>query len=520
MKQYLDLLERIKNEGVVKSDRTGTGTKSIFGHQMKFDLRDGFPMLTTKKLHLKSIVHELLWFLNGDTSNQYLRDNGVRIWNEWSSENQTLGKVYGYQFRKLFTVDYNDYEIAERMFYEDNYEEKTLPEIEPVGADDLLLKDKTGSIYKVLCQVNEIPSVKGPLDSSEMKYYKIQYQNNGYTRIVSETDLRDSNILNPYEKMFYEVGYLGEVSEYMKDTPLYSKAFDMWLSMLSSCYDPESDKYNNYGEDGIIVCKRWHNFSNFLKDLPLVYGFYDYMKDDTYTLDVFMFGSRVFAPETTIFIPYQKHLNLVYPQPIMYDGKLYLNAYDLDFSDDMYSDSKAESYVLKSSEVVRYKFKKFDQIQNCIDLIKNDPSSRRILVCAWSPEDLGDMALTPCHCLFQFYVAPDENGVPTWLDLQLYQRSCDSFLGVPFNIASYSLLCMMMAQVCGLKPRYFIHSMGDTHLYLDHLEQADLQLSREPRELPKMKINPDVKDLFSFKYEDFELTDYNPHPHIAAKVSV
>ena len=264
MKQYLDLLRRVKAEGVEKSDRTGTGTISIFGHQMRFHLDDGFPVLTTKKLHLKSIIYELLWFLKGDTNVHFLQENGVRIWNEWADADGNLGPVYGHQWRS------------------------------------------------------------------------------------------------------------------------------------------------------------W---------------------------------------ETT-------------------DGKV------------------------------------IDQISEVVETIKHNPDSRRIMVCSWNVGDLPHMALPPCHCLFQFYVA---NGT---LSLQLYQRSADIFLGVPFNIASYALLLKMMAQVTGLKAGDFVHTFGDAHIYLNHLEQVDLQLTREPRPLPKMNINPDVKNIFDFKYEDFELTDYNPWPHIAGKVSV
>ena len=264
MKQYLDLLNRILDEGVQKGDRTGTGTLSVFGNQMRFNMQDGFPLLTTKKLHLKSIIYELLWFLRGDTNVLYLQEHGVRIWNEWADENGDLGPVYGHQWRSW-------------------------------------------------------PDYKG----------------------------------------------------------------------------------------GTI-----------------------------------------------------------------------------------------------------------DQIANVIDQIKHHPDSRRMLVTAWNPAEVDQMALPPCHCLFQFYVADGK------LSLQLYQRSADTFLGVPFNIASYALLLQMMAQVTGLEAGEFIHTTGATHLYLTHLEQAKLQLTREPRPLPKMKINPDVKDLFSFKYEDFELTDYNPWPHIAADVAV
>lgn len=264
MKQYLDLLNRILTEGVEKGDRTGTGTLSIFGNQMRFNLDDGFPLLTTKKLHLKSIIYELLWFLKGDTNVKYLQEHGVRIWNEWADENGDLGPVYGHQWRS-------------------------------------------------------------------------------------------------------------------------------W---------PD-------GKGGAI-----------------------------------------------------------------------------------------------------------DQIKNVIETIKNNPNSRRMIVTAWNPAEVDQMALPPCHCLFQFYVA---NGR---LSLQLYQRSADTFLGVPFNIASYALLLLMMAQVTGLKAGDFIHTTGDTHLYLNHIDQAKLQLTREPRPLPKMHLNPEVKDLFDFQYEDFELTDYHPWPHIQADVSV
>ena len=251
-------------EGTKKTDRTGTGTISIFGHQMRFNMEDGFPLLTTKKLHLKSIIHELIWFLQGDTNVKYLQEIGVRIWNEWADENGELGPVYGHQWRS------------------------------------------------------------------------------------------------------------------------------------------------------------WPD----------------------------------------------------------YDGGT------------------------------------IDQIQNVVDLIRHHPDSRRMIVSAWNVAEVKDMALPPCHTLFQFYVAEGK------LSLQLYQRSADTFLGVPFNIASYALLLQMMAQVTGLKVGEFIHTTGDTHLYLNHLEQAKLQLTREPRPLPIMKLNPDVKDIFSFKYEDFQLEDYNPWPHIKAEVSV
>ncbi len=264
MRQYHELMDHVLRHGVKKQDRTGTGTLSVFGHQMRFDLSDGFPMLTTKKLHLKSIVHELLWFLNGDTNVRYLQNNGVRIWDEWADRNGDLGPVYGAQWRSWPTRD----------------------------------------------------------------------------------------------------------------------------------------------------------------------------------------GGTI------------------------------------------------------------------DQIARLIEQIRRNPDSRRLIVTAWNPADVDLMALPPCHCLFQFYVAEGR------LSCQLYQRSADIFLGVPFNIASYALLTMMVAQVTGLKAGEFVHSLGDAHLYLNHVEQAELQLTRAPHALPQMVINPEVSDIFVFRYEDFRLEDYQAHPHIAAAVAV
>ncbi len=298
MKAYLDLLRRIIDEGAVKGDRTGTGTKSVFGHQMRFDLSKGFPLLTTKKVFLKGVIHELLWFLAGDTNIGYLVRNGVHIW-----------------------------------------------------------------------------------DNDAYRYYGELCAANGIEPISREEFLAEANEGNASDMAGYRYGDLNHVYGYQ------------WRS---------------------------------------------------------------------------------WPRP---DGR------------------------------------SIDQISEVIDTIRNNPNSRRMLVSAWNVAEVEQMALPPCHVMFQFYVA---NGR---LSCQLYQRSADTFLGVPFNIASYALLTMMIAQVCGLEAGEFVHTLGDTHLYLNHLEQAEEQLSREPRKLPTMRLNPDVKSIFDFRYEDFTLEGYDPHPAIKAPMS-
>ena len=297
MKQYLDLLRRIKDEGVVKSDRTGTGTKSVFGHQMRFDLSEGFPLLTTKKVFLKGVIHELLWFLSGDTNIKYLVENGVHIW-----------------------------------------------------------------------------------DNDAYRYYNELCIKHGVLPVSREDFLAAAGIDSPIEG--YRFGDLNHVYGY-----------------------------------------QWRHWDK----------------------------------------------------------------------------SEEGSFV--------------DQVAQVIETIKRNPDSRRMIVSAWNVAEVEDMALPPCHVLFQFYVADGR------LSCQLYQRSADTFLGVPFNIASYALLTMMIAQVCGLKAGEFVHTLGDTHLYLNHLEQVDEQLSREPRSLPTMHLNPEVKSVFDFRYEDFTLEGYDPHPTIKAPMS-
>ncbi len=453
MRQYHDLLRHVLEHGVHKDDRTGTGTRSVFGYQMRFDLQQGFPLVTTKKLHLKSILHELLWFLRGDTNNKLLEKEGVTIWRDWARADGSLGPIYGKQWRRWEHLEY------------------------------------------VVPQFFEPPSVaKQP----------------GFVAGVGfGTERRNESGWNKH---------------------LYS----VWNEMLHRCYNPARKHYADYGGRQIFVVERWHNFNHFLADAPhLPNGVLKREYPAEYELDKDYYATNQYGPQTCLWLT-RKEQNLNtrrgrvvlattpwHEQFVTMDVAGLCRDYGLDESS-VYKCVRGEKaaykgWTFKPHEVASGtipRVRVLDQVKEVIATLKHNPDSRRILISSWNVSDIERMALPPCHVMFQFYVT---NGK---LSCQLYQRSADIFLGVPFNIASYALLTLMVAQVCGLQPGEFIHTLGDAHLYLNHLEQARLQLTRAPLPLPQMKLNPAITDIFAFKYEDFELADYQFHPHIKAAVAV
>lgn len=437
MKQYLDLLQHIIDNGVDKDDRTGTGTRSVFGYQMRFDLSKGFPLLTTKKVHLKSIIYELLFFISGNTNQRYLTNRGVNIWKEWGDENLNLGPVYSHQWR--------------------NFGGKHLNRMQP-------------------------PS-PGKTDSA------------GYVK--GENEIAD-------------------------------KLYTTWRGIHARCYNPGKSTYYCYGGKGVSVCDRWFTFSLFAEDVKYIDGWENKEQHwDDYQLDKDLFGDGfTYSPADCVWVSRESNMRGKYTVKYKVghdDGRVAEFCNPIDFYTEHGISQgnfcqmlkgqrlRADGWFLISKED---QTAGVDQLAELIDSIKTNPDSRRHLVSAWNPTDLQFMALPPCHCLFQCYVA---NGK---LSLQLYQRSADVFLGVPFNIASYALLTMMLASVCGLQPGEFIWTGGDTHLYSNHFEQAKLQLSRKPFDLPRMAIRPGVTSLFDFKYDDFTLIDYTSHPGIAAPIAV
>ena len=443
MKQYLDFLRHIRDHGTDKMDRTGTGTRSVFGYQMRFDLAEGFPLVTTKRVHLKSIIYELLWFLRGDSNVHWLREHGVTIWDEWAREDGELGPVYGWNWRKW------------------------------------------GKPY---------PRRRQPTPA-----------------------------LSPD----YNASYLGVGSGKGKAKHPLAKT---WEGMMARCYDPNSPSYPAYGGRGVYVVDDWLAFEVFAKDAVTLPGYRATSPGEPrLVLDKDARGDGfTYGPASCMWMTDSDNARLkadkIY---ILRDGEGNLHEFSnvTQFCKEqgIIEGNLSDLWTGRKNARVRHGFTLVearekqpgvDQISQVIEQIKSNPDSRRLIVSAWNVAQVDEMALPPCHLLFQFYVADGK------LSCQLYQRSADSFLGVPFNIASYALLTMMVAQVCGLEPGEFIWTGGDCHIYSNHMEQVERQLKREPRPLPKMRLNPAVKDIFAFQYEDFTLEGYDPHPGIKAEVAV
>lgn len=448
---YEDLLAKIKSEGVHKEDRTGTGTVSLFGEQIRYDLSEGFPLLTTKKMYTQGIIEELLWFLKGDTNARSLQERNVHIWDEWEREDGTLGPIYGNQWRKWYA-------------YSDSVEQV------------------------------EIPS-------------------------DSYADFSDENA--PEEPQIAGVGYFDEEMDLEE---AHSKIFRLWQLMIWTCYDEEFIGYNG-GKN--TVSPFWLSYENFKNTVHLVPGYYHWDANSTFVFDADYFGAGVYSPDTAIFLPrdYASEMN-ENGTAVEINGRVYEN---LDQWDVVYgrllqqhlNDNKEFRGI--TSEDVRlltpedgYVYRRVfvhDQIKNLVETLKDNPNSRRMVVSAWNVADVDSMALPACHIGFQAYVAGGK------LSLLVNQRSADMFLGVPFNIASYALLTHMLAQQTGLEVGELIWNGGDVHVYLNHANQVDEQLSREPREYPTLKLNK-ADDIFSYTIDDIEFEGYDPHPTIEAEVAV
>lgn len=526
--EYHRVLHLIKEHGNIRDDRTGTGTISLFGEpQMVFDLSLGFPLITTKKMFTKGAIHELLWFIDGDTNVKKLQENGVRFWDSWADENGDLGPLYGKQLRRIeysYWVEPKTYEPEESAIVAPYDKEVTIVRRD---GDSKFIGATFDTEYGACTVVEEI---KVPSGRSN---FRIKFHETGSERIVDYGRVQNKKIKDLWAVSVHGVGVYGDCD---KDDPDYEMLVSIWRDMLKRCYDESSKAYPSYGAKGVHVDSRWLVFANFQKDAKKLTN-WPIKKEypDDYTLDKdIKYASNRYSKETCMWASHEEQsLNTgtntpfiaVDPDGVPHTFKSFGQA-NRDFGLNVSAIHRCLNGKLKSHHgwtgftylkpkglVMRTVV--IDQLKLAMATIKHDPNSRRNVISFWNPHEIHLMNLPPCHgTVIQFYVDGDK------LHCKMYQRSADMFLGVPVNIASYAMLTMMLAQVCGLKPGKFIHTFGDAHIYLNHLEQIDLQLSRESRPIPRLILNPEVKDIFSFKPEDFTLEGYDPHPGIKGEVAV
>lgn len=468
---YEDLLRKIMDEGVDRGDRTGTGTRSLFGQQLRYDLEQGFPLLTTKKMFVRGAIEELIWFLSGDTNEHTLRDKNVNIWREWAREDGSLGPVYGKQFRHVSSF--------------------------------VTVKPK---IFRPPSTTDELP--------------ELILKKNGKTRNVNARNT-------------YGVGYYGDFDD---SDPHYLWLVDLWRQMIRRCYDPGCGSYSSYGGTGVHVSKQWQCFATFQRDarkLPNWVMKLEYPNEFSLDKDMKLASNR-YSRETCVWASENvQRANRSNTKPftvtdpngdtvtassigrLAREEGLNLSAIHRCLNGKLKSHHGWTSFAYieaPEGEVVRYN--EVDQLKYIMASLKHDPESRRHIISLWNPSEVDMMELPPCHGnVIQFYVA---NGK---LNCSMYQRSCDMFLGVPVNIASYALLTHMMAAQAGLGVGEFVWTGGDTHIYHNHFDQVAEQLSREPRPYPKLVLAP-RGSLFDYEYEDFTFEGYDPHPAIKAPVAV
>lgn len=392
--------------------------------------------------------------------------------------------------------------------------------LQPEGDDDLISKifqNKEKQKFQVIKLVEKAKNNK----------YLVQFLDTGYTVVASRPNIRLGMVENKLYPFVANIGYIDDKI----DVTNRDKLYNMWSNMISRCYNPDHPMYTNYGAKGITVHNEWHSFKRFCETISDVPFFMYWEKSPSlFELDKDYFASLQYGKTTCIFLKKKDNVGLIKQEGIAYkfNDKLYVSNWELAKALNVHPQRVSDWRLYnKRSDLFRaveiqyppegYVYRKeriIDQITNVIKQIKETPNDRGIIVSAWNVSDLADMALRPCHCLFQFYVDGED------LDLQLYQRSADLFLGVPFNIASYALLLSMIAQVTGKKPRYFVHTFGDVHIYLNHLDAIGEQLKREPRSAPKLWLNPDITDIDSFTMDDIKVLDYDPHPTIKAEVAI
>ena len=615
MKQYKALLQNIKDHGTYRMDRTGTGTTAIFGTQMRFDLKEGFPLVTLKKTFTRGIIHELLWLINGSTTNRTLIDKDVHIWDEWGLKKSDtlldtherdrlratsssgmpkdnryefktaatpgdLGLLYGGFWRRWPTFGDKWIKVEKRV---------GVPagpvEIPSYACSTANYTDLTSGQLATHWDNNGHPfHVLGEHHVDGRREVVIQFDKTKSIKRITPKLLLSGEISDPYRPTIYNVGCIGIVPNSLS-TPLYV----LWGRMMSRCYDEKNPVYRREGKNGFYVCPRWLCYENFFRDVKSLPQYEQWaMEPDLYEISPLYYGSNCYSPETAVFLTH--HDIARYTSTAIYEvtnpkgiKSMYMGLADLsrglqvkpknliDHLEGRESLKKLRNYVIEqllSEQDVDWNYRRriyVDQLAEVIRDIKAKPFSRRHIVTAWNPAFAasnygtpqdnvveGRQALASCHAFFQFFCRElthlermvllnerhgegftseasdeyinqslDEKNIPKYaLSCQLYQRSVDSFLGLPFNIASYALLTHMVAQVCNMVADEFVWTGGDTHIYSNHMAQVDELLTREPLPLPKLWLNPQIKNIDDFTIDDIKIKGYKSHDKLEGEVSI
>lgn len=523
---YLQALEEILDKGVQKGDRTGVGTISRFGMQMRFDLSEGFPLLTTKKLWFKGIVWELLWFLSGSTNVNDLPEGVQKWWLPWADKDGNLGPTYGESLRLLKTNTDDPIKVTERELPDITLRDEIQLEPEINSKDNFV-----GSEIKTPYGVARVIRVSNEKTSSGHKQYDVQFIETGSIRTTTKTNILRS-LKDRYVPIISSVGYLGDTI-IGRDSPHFF-LYSIWASMIKRCYDEKDRMYRWYGGRGVSVHPNWHNFSNFYRDAQELPNWCLARKQRgkrEWHLDKDYYNSNVYSRNTCVWLKSSDN-SLYSGKPIISidqtgNTRYHYNqrscAKDLGLSDKKinrvlkgkYSQHKGYHFDYYTGEDIIRKPLPFDQVGWVLNEIRSNPNSRRLVISTWNAAKIDQCRLPPCHGLVIHFEVSNKK-----LSCHTYQRSADFFIGVPNNIASYALLTHIFASMTGLEVGELIYSFGDAHLYLNSVEQAKIQLSRRPKQSPKIKLNNWGQGINDWSFNDFELIDYKYHPAIKAEIAV
>lgn len=513
MKNYLDLEHKILKNGQDKGDRTGTGTISLFGEKLSFDLKKRFPILTTKKVFFRGVVEELLWFLKGSTDVTYLEDRGIKFWSAWKRSDGTIGEGYGTQMRKIkFSKSIKPKILKKPRFLKiiksDNEHRpsnvfnlnKTGGVYSPIGIkpEQFIIAKNSNSMFRVIEEYRQTENntkeiilgtikILGNINNKpKEKMWLIQFKDTNTLRVASSSDIMSRNVEDNFSRNYSGVGYLGNTKNINLSNHIKEKLYIIWKDILSKCYNKLDKNYIDFGAKDHFVSREWHNFTTFCNDAKNLPGWESYLEWTLYgyRLDKnILYASNCYSKETCMWA----------------SGKeIFANKND----EDIFNET-----------VIRHR--QIDQLSDLIASLKHNPNSRRHIISLWNSHDIDYMELPPCHGdMIQFYINDGE------LSCQMYQRSADIFLGVPFNISSYALLTLILSQICDLKPGKLDIVFGDVHIYKNHIEQVKEQISRKPKKLPKINIDKSIKNINDFTFKSFKLIDYSPLPNIKGDISI